>query len=73
MWMDPGIEMPVRFLDWDLFECKRVAFPSTPVLWFVQEAVETMQRRILLTSQFVFFFKLYFFQASLVQELSRRV
>jgi hypothetical protein len=54
--MDPGIEMPVRFLDWDLFECKRVAFPSTLVLylWFIQEAVETMQRRILLTSQFVF-------------------
>jgi hypothetical protein len=56
MWMDPGIEMPVRFLDWDLFECKRVAFPSTLVLylWFIQEAVETMQRRILLTSQFIF-------------------
>jgi hypothetical protein len=47
--MDPGIEMPVRFLDWDLFECKRVAFPSTLVSWFVQEAVETLQRRILLT------------------------
>lgn len=73
MWMDPGIEMPVRFLDWDLFECKRVAFLSTPVLWFVQEAVETMQRRILLTSQFVFLKNLYFFQASLVQELSRGV
>ncbi len=49
MWMDPGIEMPVRFLDWELFECKRVAFPSTLVSWFVQEAVETLQRRILLT------------------------
>jgi hypothetical protein len=47
--MDPGIEMPVRFLDWELFECKRVAFPSTLVSWFVQEAVETLQRRILLT------------------------
>jgi hypothetical protein len=71
MWMDPGIEMAIRFLDWDLFECKRVAFPSTLVLWFIQEAVKTMQRRILLTSQFVLKKILYFFQASLVQELSR--
>jgi len=69
--MDPGIEMAIRFLDWDLFECKRVAFPSTLVLWFIQEAVKTMQRRILLTSQFVLKKILYFFQASLVQELSR--